>query len=103
MTFFTQVLYTLFKYDLAETHTLFQVGLRGLAGLSPYLQLPISSIFFKARVTWGDHRLFSDFKKHLLREDFGTFRLVSSTEQSTLIDNFMVYFNDSSSELTIIA
>ncbi|XP_063677278.1 protein O-mannosyl-transferase TMEM260-like isoform X2 [Bolinopsis microptera] len=97
------VLYTMFKYDLAKTHTLFRVGLRGLAGLSPYLQLPISSIFFNARVTWGDHRSFSDFKKHILREDFGTFRLVSSTEQSTLIDNLMVYFNDSRNELTIAA
>ena len=83
-------------------HSLFQVGLRGLAGLSPYLQLPISSFFFNARVSWGDHRLFSDFKKHLLREDFGTFRLVGSPEQSTFWDNFMVYFNDSKSELSIV-
>ena len=78
------------------------MGLHGLAGLSPYLQLPISSFFFKARVSWGDHRLFSDFKKHLLREDFGTFRLISSTEVSTFYDNFMVYFTDSSGELTIV-
>ena len=95
-----QVLFSLYKEKI-NTYDLFQVGLWGLAGLSPYLQLPISSMFFKARVSWGDHRKFSDFKKHLLREDFGTFRLVSSAEQSTLFDNFMVYFNDSSRELTI--
>ena len=95
------VLFTLWRYDLAQFNCLFKVGLHGLLGLSPYLQLPISSLFFKARVTWGDHRTFSDFKKHLLREDFGTFRLVSSNEQSTFLDNFMVYFNDSSRELTL--
>ena len=91
----------MFCYDLADLTSLCKVGLHGLAGLTPYLQLPISSYFFKARVTWGDHRLFSEFKKHLLREDFGTFRLISSTETSTLLDNWMVYFNDSSSELTV--
>ena len=95
------MLFTLYRHDLSDFKYLFQVGLRGLAGLSFYLQLPISSFFFKARVSWGDHRLLSDFKKHLLREDFGTFRLVSSSDQSTLIDNFMVYFTDSRKELTV--
>ena len=41
------VLWTLYQYNIAQFNNLFKVGLYGLAGLTPYLQLPISTLFFK--------------------------------------------------------
>ena len=49
----------------------------GLIGLLPYLYLPVSSYLNVARWTWGDQTSISGFLTHLLRQEYGTFDLVS--------------------------
>jgi len=51
------------------------LGLCFLAGLVPYIYLPLSSMYSGARWTWGDQSTLAGFLKHLLREEYGTFDL----------------------------
>ncbi len=51
----------------------------GLLGLSPYLFQPWSAS--RAPIgSWGDQRTLAGFLKHLLRQEYGTFRLYSGTD-----------------------
>ena len=75
----------------------------GLIGLLPYLYLPIASLNLPA-TTWGDQSTFegsacfrdvdcgprlqlipvAGFKRHVLREEYGTFTLYSGNTESQL-------------------
>ncbi|XP_077180105.1 protein O-mannosyl-transferase TMEM260 isoform X2 [Paroedura picta] len=57
-----------------------------LAGCLPYLYLPASSHFNKARWTWGDQTTLKGFMTHLLREEYGTFSLAKSENGSSMTD-----------------
>eukprot|EP00698_Gefionella_okellyi_P025073 TRINITY_DN9063_c0_g1_i1.p1 TRINITY_DN9063_c0_g1~~TRINITY_DN9063_c0_g1_i1.p1 ORF type:complete len:825 (+),score=172.23 TRINITY_DN9063_c0_g1_i1:25-2499(+) len=57
--------------------TLVRVLLWGLAGLSPYIYLPIAALRRTAN-SWGDHRTLRGMLKHFLREEYGTFQLASN-------------------------
>ena len=48
-------------------------------GLLPYAHLPMSHIFARRAGSWGDTSTFTGFVRHVLRRDYGTFRLVSRT------------------------
>jgi hypothetical protein len=47
----------------------------GSLGLLPYLYLPFYSCFKTAPYTWGDTCSINGFVHHILRKDFGTFKL----------------------------
>uniref|UniRef100_A0A8C6IZU3 Uncharacterized protein n=1 Tax=Melopsittacus undulatus TaxID=13146 RepID=A0A8C6IZU3_MELUD len=64
------------KMELSLGHLL-KLGLCFLAGLLPYLYLPVSSYLNQARWTWGDQTTFQGFLTHFLREEYGTFNLVN--------------------------
>jgi hypothetical protein len=53
------------------------LALSYIAGLLPYLYLPISSIYFPKRGAWGDMSSWTGFFRHLRRADYGTFQLYS--------------------------
>lgn len=55
----------------------------GLAGLSPYLYLPFAGGLHAAWGSWGDHSTVSGLLTHLLRKEYGTFRLASVTNVIT--------------------
>jgi len=50
-----------------------------LLGLCPYLYLPIRS-YQKPIDTWGDQRTIQGFLTHVLRKEYGTFKLASEWE-----------------------
>lgn len=54
--------------------------LAGLIGLSPYLYLPFASGPHAAWGSWGEHRSLSGFLTHVLRREYGTFRLANVPE-----------------------
>uniref|UniRef100_A0A663LUB2 Transmembrane protein 260 n=1 Tax=Athene cunicularia TaxID=194338 RepID=A0A663LUB2_ATHCN len=64
------------KTELSLGHLL-KLGLCFLAGLLPYLYLPVSSYLNQARWTWGDQTTLQGFLTHFLREEYGTFNLVN--------------------------
>lgn len=77
------ILYIL--YIIRENITLnllIQIGLYFVLGLSPYLFLYLNAIYNPKSFTWGNLSTIAGFINHLLRKDYGTFRLFSSSEQS---------------------
>lgn len=77
------ILYIL--YLIRENITLnllIEIGIFFVLGLSPYMFLYFNAIFNPKSFTWGDLSTIQGFINHLLRKDYGTFRLFSSTEES---------------------
>ncbi len=78
-----------------------QIGifaLCGLAGLLPYAYIPIAS----GRVplmSWGDQTTLSGFLDHLLRREYGTFRLGVQEQGPDLIDRLAAYVAGSFGDL----
>lgn len=62
--------------QMLSLNILVQVTMYFIAGLLPYLYLPLSALSKKARSTWGDQSSFSGFFVHLLRREYGTLDLV---------------------------
>src|SRR4029453_808652 len=62
---------------LLTTRVLATLGAAGGAGLLPYLYLPWAAARHPA-VAWGDPSTWSGFWAHLLRREYGTFRLASA-------------------------
>lgn len=58
--------------------------------LSLYLYLPISSIFTKAKWTWGDCSTISGILTHVLRSEYGTFSLASGHSSRSFLPNVAV-------------
>ena len=57
----------------------------GLAGLLPYAHMPIWHTIWRGKGSWGDTSTFRGFVRHLLRQDYGTFRLVArSTDEAPI-------------------
>jgi hypothetical protein len=69
------------KPSLLAPATFAKLCALGLLGLTPYIYLPIVSIKGAPLGGWGDQSDFAGFKKHFLREEYGTFRLFSGNEQ----------------------
>jgi len=61
---------------LPHVSTLLKGFFCGVAGLAPYLYLPLSSYANIARWTWGDQTTLGGFLTHLFRVEYGTFDLV---------------------------
>ena len=55
--------------------------------LSLYLYLPFSSIYTKAKWTWGDCSTISGILTHVLRSEYGTFSLASGHSSRSLMSN----------------
>ena len=73
-----------------------------LIGLSPYLYLPYSSLDVKEG-SWGDITTFEGFKRHALREEYGTLKLaprkLDDNSESSL-KRLYIWFMDFSFQVT---
>ena len=54
----------------------------GLAGLLPYVHLPLSALR-KPPSTWGDHTTVTGILTHFLRKEYGTFQLASGHDKQS--------------------
>jgi len=61
----------------APVSTVLWLGLSGLAGLAPYVYLPLAALLTEKPGSWGDVRTLSGFVAHFVRADYGTFQLYS--------------------------
>uniref|UniRef100_A0A8D0EGA7 Transmembrane protein 260 n=1 Tax=Strix occidentalis caurina TaxID=311401 RepID=A0A8D0EGA7_STROC len=85
------------KMELSLGHLL-KLGLCFLAGLLPYLYLPVSSYLNRARWTWGDQTTLQGFLTHFLREEYGTFNLVN---KGHFLNYFLLTYEIMKSELSL--
>eukprot|EP00941_MAST-03F_sp_MAST-3F-sp1_P000766 g766.t1 len=84
------VIYRLHRPDRGTPLTwriIFSLGLCGLLGLSPYLHLYVAASK-QRKDGWGNQTTWDGFRRHLLREEYGTFQL---TDTDGDVDDF-VYF-----------
>lgn len=58
----------------------------GLLGLSLYLHMPLAHKYWRGPGSWGDTTTLSGFIRHLLRADYGTFRLLA---REGVTENFL--------------
>ncbi len=65
------------RADLREQRSAALLVLLFVAGLTPYLYLPLAGAV-SSPVTWGATNTWSGFLTHVLRREFGTFRLAAS-------------------------
>ncbi len=70
----------------------------GLLGLLPYLQMPLASSM-QPRYTWGDQSTYEGFKKQLLREEYGTFRLTTNDDDADMSRALGQYFHQYTDDL----
>ena len=74
----------------------------GLAGLLPYAYIPIASRRVPL-MSWGDQTTVSGFLDHLLRREYGTFRLGVQEQAPNLTERLAAYVSGSFSDLFWIA
>lgn len=70
-------------------NTCLMLGFAFLAGLAPYLYLPIAAIIDPKHGSWGHVSTLEGFVHHFLRRDYGTFKLFSG-EQGRNAEGFQV-------------
>jgi len=75
------------KLIFLEKHVLRNVFISAVAGLSPYLYMPLSAKFFIFADSWGDCGTINGFFTHLFRIEYGTMSLASK-EAPYRISNF---------------
>ena len=78
-----------------------QIGifaLCGIAGLLPYAYLPIASRRVPL-MSWGDQTTVSGFLDHLLRREYGTFRLGVQEQAPNLTERLAAYVSGSFADL----
>jgi hypothetical protein len=69
-----------------------------LAGLTPYAYLPWASSK-RSLASWGDLTTLGGFLDHLLRREYGTFRLASDSAAARAFDHWRLYLLDSVEQL----
>ncbi|XP_025053726.1 transmembrane protein 260 [Alligator sinensis] len=94
------VLLQLFKEMELSLGHLLKLGFCFLAGLLPYLYLPVSSYLNCARWTWGDQTTFKGFLTHFLREEYGTFNLAKSETGSSMREMLLFQLTHMKAELS---
>ena len=99
------VLASLIKGGVTQVKVLGTIALHGLAGLLLYLQIPLSALIGTARHTWNDQSSVVNslltLKEHVLREQYGTFKLHPNEKQTGLSYNLLHWFNQSTTDFTI--
>ena len=65
---------------LISPRLILSVAALGVLGLSPYLYMVVRAFSFP-RHTWGDQRTLEGFLTHLLRSEYGTFRLAKVDDE----------------------
>ena len=93
------VLYSLHTCRLLSLNSAVTLGVLVALGMSPYLYLPLRSLF-QVVDSWGDQRTLSGFLTHFLRQEYGTFQLAAS-ETSTdpgMLSRLQVYLKQTQSE-----
>ncbi|XP_052001796.1 transmembrane protein 260-like [Xyrauchen texanus] len=74
----------LYTHDGLSFFGLVSLGTCFVAGIVPYIYLPISSYLNRARWSWGDQTSVSGLLIHLLRAEYGTFSLAKTKENLNL-------------------
>ncbi|XP_016053655.1 PREDICTED: transmembrane protein 260 isoform X4 [Miniopterus natalensis] len=80
--------------------SLLELSLYFLAGLLPYVYLPVSSYLNQARWTWGDQTTLLGFVTHFLREEYGTFSLAKSEIGSSMSEILLSQVTNMRTELS---
>ncbi|XP_052275598.1 transmembrane protein 260-like isoform X2 [Dreissena polymorpha] len=99
------VLWELWNAKVLSVTKLVQLGMCFLLGLVPYIYLPLSSLFSKARWSWGDQSTLKGFMRHLLRAEYGTFDLAKGQNvesRSLVFSNLRGYVDHCISEYTAV-
>ncbi|XP_060074677.1 transmembrane protein 260-like [Ylistrum balloti] len=96
------VLYILYKKQILTFTVLLRIGLSFLAGLLPYIYLPLSSWSLQSNWTWGDQRSVAGLLTHLLRREYGTFDLGKEEMGQGLLFGLRAYLDHILSDLTIV-
>jgi hypothetical protein len=80
--------------SLLRPHRMLLLTACGLLGLSPYLFLVVQSGPNAAWGSWGEQRSLSGFLTHLLRREYGTFRLANApaTDHAAFLTRLQFYF-----------
>ncbi|XP_025106070.1 transmembrane protein 260-like isoform X3 [Pomacea canaliculata] len=94
------VLFILHREQMLSLNILVQVTMYFIAGLLPYLYLPLSALSKKARSTWGDQSSFTGFFVHLLRREYGTLDLLKDHEGQGFFWGIWAYIKHVSTDLT---
>ncbi len=68
------------RRELLRSRPLATLMALGLAGLTPYLYLPVAAAHHAA-VTWGEANTWDGFWTHVLRSEYGTFSLAAPGEE----------------------
>ena len=86
---------------LLQPRALAALALSGLLGLLPYAYLPFASGRHAAWGSWGDQRSVSGFLIHVLRREYGTFRLANTdaTTNADYLPRLQRYFTSIPTEL----
>ena len=93
------ILYLLKHTIYTQPITLLMLSLSFLVGLIPYIYLPLSDLFNPRPGSWGRPSTLQGFIHHILRRDYGTFKLYSGdtskkTTNEGLYERNIAYFND---------
>jgi hypothetical protein len=91
-------IFVLMDADLRRPRLIGVFALCGLVGLLPYIYIPIAS----ARIpfmSWGDQTTVTGFLDHLLRREYGTFRLGIQEHGADLTDRLAAYTSGTFSDL----
>jgi len=76
-----------------KLRNLIELGLAGLAGLSPYVLLFVSQTIGLAKYSWGDLLSFHGYYVHLSRQEYGSFQLYKGQyERTPQITSMLTYF-----------
>jgi len=66
-------------------------------GLTPYLYLPVQSVYFPKQTDWGDSSTLGGFFRHFRRADYGSFQLYSGdtgTGNAGMLGRTALYLRD---------
>jgi len=94
------VFYCLWVNKQLTLHLVLQSSVCCLAGLLPYIYLPVSSLVNAARWTWGDQSSLRGFLTHFLRQEYGTLDLLKDHEGQGFVYGLMAYIHHAWTDLT---
>lgn len=70
------------RRSIWSARELFVVAGAFLAGLLPYVYMPLTSVWNPQPGSWGDVTTLAGFVHHIRRADYGTFRLFASNDET---------------------
>jgi len=96
------VLHTLYTRQVLSVRVCVRVCVWFIAGLLPYVYLPLSCLRHTARWTWGDQSSLGGMMTHLLRQEYGTLDLLKDHTGQGFISGLWAYMIHAWNDLTPI-